>query len=364
MLFIFTICVVFILGVLLFVAFAPQFGQKPRGEYLKVVEASPQYQEGKFQNSPRFSLTMNFSKIFSMLSDLVNGGEARRPAHKLPSYPLNREKPATSAYLTWFGHSTFLYQTSGKNILFDPMLGTYASPVPFVVKRYPYDLPSSADDLPPLDIVIISHDHYDHLDYGTVRKIASKTRIFMAPLGVGSHLRRWGVPKEKIIELDWWETRVIDGVTIGAVPSQHFSGRALSDRQKTLWAGWVIYDKTAKVFFGGDSGYFSGFKKIGDIHGPFDLTLLDSGQYNKNWEGVHMFPEESVQAHKDLRGNVFMPIHWSAFTLSTHSWTDPAERALIAARKENIDIITPVIGERFDILTDRPRTLWWRGEVL
>ncbi len=216
------------------------------------------------------------------------------------------------------------------------------------------------ETMPKADFILVTHDHYDHLDYGTVLTLMEKTRFFVMPLGVGAHLLRWGVPKEKIVELDWWEEAIVDGVTVRAVPSQHFSGRALTDRQKTLWAGWIIRDAHANVFFGGDSGYFPGFKTIGEKHGPFDLTLLDSGQYNPLWPSVHMFPEQSVQAHKDLRGKVFMPIHWSAFTLSLHSWTDPAERAVIAAEKEGITMVTPIIGERFNILTDRPTTKWWR----
>ena len=180
------------------------------------------------------------------------------------------------------------------------------------------------------------------------------------PLGVGAHLERWGVAKEKITELDWWEKTTLDDFMIAATPSQHFSGRTLNDRAKTLWAGWVIQSSNAKVFFGGDSGYFAGFKKIGETYGPFDLTLLDSAQYNSRWPVVHMTPEQSVQAHQDLKGKVFMPIHWSAFTLSTHAWNEPPKRALVAAEKAKVDIITPIIGQRFDIISDRPQEKWWR----
>lgn len=354
-------CVVFVcLLIVLFVSLAPQFGQKPYGEHLKKMQRSPQYKEDRFENLPIADPGMDFSKIIGILWEMIRGGKKRRPKQKLPSkHPVfNKE---TGAYLTWFGHSTFLYEIDGKRILFDPMLGKYASPIPFLIERYPYDLPSSVENLPHLDAVIISHDHYDHLDYKTVEILKHKVDRFIMPLGVGSHLLRWGIPKEKITELDWWDVTTLDDLTIIATPSQHFSGRSLTDRKKTLWASWVIRNHTANVFFGGDSGYFPGFALIGKKYGPFDLTLLDSGQYNEQWKEVHMLPEQSVLAHKDLQGKVFMPIHWSAFTLSIHEWTEPPERALLAAAKENIDMITPQIGQRFNMLSDRPRETWWRN---
>ena len=346
--------------ILLFIFFAPQLGRKPRGERLKKIKLSPQYIDGEFENTPVAKIMMSARQGLGLFWEMLRGGKNRYPKNKLPS-----EKPTfnkeSGAYLTWFGHSTFLYEIDGKKILFDPMLGKYASPVPFLVGRYAYDLPSSAKDLPYLDAVIISHDHYDHLDYGTIRILKEKVGRFIMPLGVGAHLERWGVPKEKITECDWFDEITFDGITITATPSQHFSGRALTDRKKTLWASWIIHNKTAKVFFGGDSGYFPGFKKIGETYGPFDLTLLDSAQYNPRWRVVHMVPEESVQAHKDLKGKVYMPIHWSAFTLALHEWSEPPERALAAAEKEKVDMITPMIGQRFDVLLDRPKEAWWRN---
>ena len=349
----------FAVSTALFLLFAPQLGRKPFGIHLETIKNSPQYKKNKFVNEREVRLTINLTGILKILLEMLLGAKNRRPRKKLLSQELTT-KEGGDAYLTWFGHSTFLYEVDGKKILFDPMLGKHASPIPYTIRRYNYELPSSADALPPLDAVIISHDHYDHLDYETIIKIKNKTKRFITPLGVGAHLLRWGVLPEQITELDWWGETALGDVSIIATPSQHFSGRTLSDRQKTLWVGWIIKNSTAKVFFGGDSGYFAGFREIGKRHGPFDLTLLDSGQYNPRWEVVHMFPEQSVRAHKELGGKVFMPIHWSAFTLSLHSWTDPVERALIAAKKEGVEMITPIIGQRFHVVDERPQQVWWR----
>jgi L-ascorbate metabolism protein UlaG (beta-lactamase superfamily) len=352
------IVVILAVSIWLFVGLAPQFGKPPHGDHLNNIKKSPQYRISHFENLKEIKLRVSFVKLMTALWEMVSGGENRRPKSKLPSYPLSTNESKES-YLTWFGHSTFLYEVENKKIMFDPMLTDYASPMPGLIKRYDYDLPASAEDLPDLDVVIISHDHYDHLDYKTVKALIHKTKLFVVPLGVGSHLKHWGVVEESIVELDWWGNAQIDGVTISAVPSQHFSGRSLNDSKKTLWAAWIIKNETTNIFFGGDSGYFDGFKEIGEKLGPFDMTLIDSGQYNDIWSSVHMKPEESVQAHKDLRGRVYMPIHWSAFTLSTHSWTEPVERALAAADAFGVDIITPMIGERFNVLTEAPSKKWW-----
>lgn len=350
------------LFVALFLKYSPQFGAPSEGERLVRVVRSPQWKGKKFENAPVALMHISFTETLGLLREMITGGKDRKPKKTLPSSQQTFDK-ASGAYLTWFGHSTFLYEIDGKKILFDPMLGKYASPVPFMVARYPYTLPASADALPPLDAVIISHDHYDHLDYGTIQILKDKVGRFIMPLGVGAHLARWGVPSEKIIELDWHEGIDMNGITVTSLPSQHFSGRSLSDRQKTLWSAWRIKSPTAHVFFGGDSGYFSGFKTIGEQYGPFDLTLIDSGQYDPRWGVVHMNPEQSVVAHKELKGKVFMPIHWSAFTLALHAWTDPAERAVVAAAKEGIDMVTPMIGERFEVLHERPQKTWWRDHV-
>ncbi len=353
--------VIFVL-ITLFIIFAPQLGAKSTGVYLERIKKSREYVGDHFENSP-LAKQEKPAPGFKVLRELFFGAKDKKPKEKLPSSLVTFDKNDGN-YLTWFGHSTFLYEVGEKKILFDPMLGMYASPIPGIIKRYDYDLPSSVEDLPYLDAVIISHDHYDHLDYKTVLALKEKVGFFIAPLGVGAHLRRWGISDEQIKEVDWHDEVTLgtstEAVKITSVPSQHFSGRSINDRQASLWSAFIIQSKDAKVFFGGDSGYFDGFKKIGEKYGPFDLTLLDSGQYNEAWSIVHMFPEQSVQAHKDLQGKVFMPIHWSAFTLSIHPWKEPAEKAFIAAQKESIDMITPMIGQRFNVLTEKPKETWWR----
>jgi L-ascorbate metabolism protein UlaG (beta-lactamase superfamily) len=355
------IVIILVAAIALFLLFSPEFGRKPFAARLARIKQSPQYKQGShFDNDPVADPAMGILDVLSVFWERNFTAKNLRPNQALPSKKVIFNK-SSGAFLTWFGHSTFLYELDGKKILFDPMLGKYAAPVPYIIKRFDYDLPASAEELPALDVVIISHDHYDHLDYGTIKILKNKTKRFIMPLGVGSHLERWGVPKENIIELDWWDETALDNITIAATPSQHFSGRSLTDRKKTLWASWVIKNKTATIFFGGDSGYFDGFKKIGQKYGPFDVTLLDSAQYNERWKPVHMVPEQSVQAHQDLQGKVFMPIHWSAFTLALHEWTEPIERAVAESMKRNIKIITPRIGQRFNVIADHPKNSWWNN---
>jgi L-ascorbate metabolism protein UlaG (beta-lactamase superfamily) len=209
--------------------------------------------------------------------------------------------------------------------------------------------------------VIISHDHYDHLNKYSVQQLNEKTKRFIVPLAVGALIAKWGVPQEKIVELDWWEEYRLDQkLTIIATPAQHFSGRGLTDRNETLWVSWVVITPSHKIFFSGDSGYFNGFKQIGEKFGPFDMTFIECGAYNKSWEQVHMFPEQTVQAHLDLKGKVLHPIHWATFNLALHPWYEPMERLTAAADRENIEIATPVVGETTVYKSNTPADSWWQ----
>jgi L-ascorbate metabolism protein UlaG (beta-lactamase superfamily) len=249
-----------------------------------------------------------------------------------------------------------------KNILLDPMFSK--SPSPFQAigpQRFSDSLPATINELPPIDAILISHDHYDHLDYASIKQLAGKTTMFFVPIGLGAHLKKWGVQQKQITELDWWEERDFDGFTFTCTPSRHFSGRTLSDRFATLWCSWVIRANNTKIFFSGDTGYGPHFKQIGETFGPFDLTLLECGQYDALWPNVHMTPEQTMQAHIELGGKRMIPMHWGAFVLAFHSWTDPVERVLAAGKKVSATIITPKIGEVVPFKAKSyPTKAWWK----
>ncbi|MBD2843865.1 MBL fold metallo-hydrolase [Paenibacillus sp. IB182496] len=266
-----------------------------------------------------------------------------------------------AARVTWFGHSALLVELDGKTLLLDPMLGRAPSPVPWVGgRRYSAGLPAEPEQLPPIDAVILSHDHYDHLDYGTIRKLRHKVKHYYVPLGVGAHLRRWGVAEARITELDWWQEADADGLRLACTPAQHFSGRSLTDRGRTLWCSWVIAGAEQRLFFSGDSGYGAHFREIGERYGPFDLTMMECGQYDPRWADIHMLPEQTVQAQLDVRGKAMIPVHWGAFTLALHSWTDPVERVLRAAAEHELAVATPRIGETVEAGAEAyPMTPWW-----
>jgi L-ascorbate metabolism protein UlaG (beta-lactamase superfamily) len=230
----------------------------------------------------------------------------------------------------------------------------------FGPSRYNGDVPLDTTQLPEVDVVIISHNHYDHLNKSSIQILSKKTGKFIVPLAVGAELEDSGVPREKIIELDWWEEyRVDDQLMIVATPAQHFSGRGLTDRDETLWASWVIKALNHKIYYSGDSGYFDGFKQIGEKYGPFDMTFLETGAYNEKWHHIHMFPEETVQAHVDLGGDVLHPIHWATFNLSLHTWYDPMERLTKAAEELEVTAATPIVGETTIYGEYIPTNKWW-----
>jgi L-ascorbate metabolism protein UlaG (beta-lactamase superfamily) len=350
----------------LFVQTAPQLGSPPQGGRLTALAQSAQFSEGSFRNRADIAMDMGLVKTMDVMYDWFAGSASRSPQGPIPARrirPSELKVEAGQAMLSWFGHSAFMLEIEGATILLDPMLGPVASPVSFINRRFDYELPLSLQEIPFIDIVVISHDHYDHLDYESIVALKEKVGQFLVPLGLGSHLLRWGVEEEKIVELDWWQSATRAGVEMTATPAQHFSGRSLDDGNSTLWASWVIEAEGVRIFFSGDSGYFAGFKEIGDRFGPFDLTLMECGQYDEEWASIHMMPEETAQAHLDLRGKVLMPIHWGAFDLALHAWDEPPQRLLKAARRHSIEVITPYIGERFDLLRERPRREWWNGKV-
>lgn len=352
----------------LFVACSPRFGATVTGAGLERLEGSAHYREGVFQNLEETNVGGSFKNGVKGMVEFFRGGEDRTPTNPLPVRTINADAfqaPKEGLHVTWMGHSTVLIEMEGYRILADPVFSERISPVPFLgPKRFPGGLPITLDKLPKLDAVLISHDHYDHLDYASILALKDKTSVFMVPLGVGAHLRKWGVAGEKIMELDWWEERKLGSLTLAATPARHFSGRGLFDRNKTLWAAWAVLGDSYRVFFGGDSGYFSGFRAIGEKYGPFDVTMLESGAYSEYWPDIHMMPEETVQAHRDLRGDVLLPIHWARFNLSLHSWTEPIERLLQEAEVKGVRVATPEMGQTVTARAPLPREAWWRtGQV-
>jgi len=284
-----------------------------------------------------------------------------RPAGSVPVLGLTREQLLAAADFSVFrlGHSTLLLKLQGQFWLTDPVFAERASPVQWAGPKRFHQPPISLDELPPIEGVILSHNHYDHLDYKTVLQLAAKTRHFLAPLGVGDQLIKWGIPAEKVRQLDWWEETQVGGIRFAATPAQHFSGRTLFDGNQTLWASWVMMVGEQRIFFSGDSGYFEGFKQIGEHYGPFDLTLMETGAYNVDWPHVHMQPEQSLQAHLDLQGRWLLPIHNGTFDLSFHAWHEPFDRILALAWERNVPITTPRMGEAFNLLQPHRGYAWW-----
>ncbi|MCP4606475.1 MAG: hypothetical protein GY847_39205 [Proteobacteria bacterium] len=360
----FSILFTLALAVLLYVKLAPQFGADPSGAHLARIEQSPNYRDGKFRNLAVTPLAMSIKDTFTSMTDFFKGGPGRVPEDPIPSVALDLgvfQRKSDTLAVTWLGHSTVLIEIAGKIILADPMFGKRPSPVSFAgPKAFAYTEPFTLSGLPEVDAVIISHDHYDHLDYQTILELKDRVPVFVTALGVGSHLAYWGIPQDKIVELDWGQEHQIDELVITATPVRHFSGRLGSGGFKTLFASWVLRGPSHRVFFGGDSGYFDGFARIGEQYGPFDVTMLECGAYSKYWSTIHMMPEETARAHSDLRGRILLPIHWAKFNLSLHIWTEPIERLLTASENLEITVTTPRPGERFQVGEDLPRSSWWK----
>lgn len=283
------------------------------------------------------------------------------PVGSIPVFELSRAQleAAPDNTLYRLGHSTLLLKMQGVFWLTDPVFSERASPVQWAGPKRFHDAPISIAELPPIKGVILSHDHYDHLDQAAILALTEKVEHFVTPTGVGDHLIAWGIPAEKVHQRDWWQAVSIAGIELIATPAQHFSGRGLTDRDRTLWASWVILNQEQRIFFSGDSGYFKGFKEIGDKYGPFDLTLIETGAYDKQWPDVHMQPEESLQAHLDLRGKRLLPIHNGTFDLALHAWYEPFERIVALAAQRGVKISTPQMGEAVDIAEAQTGQRWW-----
>lgn len=344
---------------------SPQFGGEISELKIKEYKKTGHFKEGVFINKTPVNMDMPALKMFSIMIDFIIGNPKRNPSKNIDVIKINSTKFASSKHvnqITWFGHSSILLELDKHIILIDPMLGNTPSPLPILgPERYSKELPITIEELPYINAVIISHDHYDHLDYESIKKLKKKANHFYVPLGVDAHLIEWGIDTSKITALNWWESAKVNEINLVFTPSRHFSGRGLGDRFSTLWGSWVIKGKKDNIFFSGDGGYGPHFKEIGKKLGPFDFSMIECGQYNENWSDIHMMPEESVRAAKDLNSSVMMPIHWGAFSLSLHDWTDPVERVINAANNLKIPISTPKIGEALNWRDEVKTFPWWKS---
>jgi L-ascorbate metabolism protein UlaG (beta-lactamase superfamily) len=328
-----------------------------------VAERSPNFRDGVFVNQEPASLHIDREEQRLMLWEIVGVRAATRPVVAIPlatPEPRAFEAPAGQIAVSWFGHSTALLEIDGYRVLTDPVWSERCSPSDVIGPGRMHPPPVPLEALPALDAIVVSHDHYDHLDIDTILALArSQWAPFVVPLGVGAHLRDWGIPDERIVELDWNEHAKIDELTLICTPARHFSGRFLN-RNTTLWASWAIIGPAHRAYFGGDTGYTKSFAEIGADHGPFDVTLMPVGAYNRSWPDIHMNPEEAVQAHLDVNGRLLVPIHWCTFRLAPHPWAEPIERLLAAADASQVSVAVPKPGERVDPTATAQLEHWWR----
>ncbi|GHF24541.1 MBL fold metallo-hydrolase [Streptomyces morookaense] len=350
------------------------FGADPAGERMARIRRSPHFADGVFTN-PAGAARPSSRSMLAFLPTYFRKEERvrRAPAHAVPVHPTtvaDLAVPAASGLrLTWMGHSSVLAEIDGGRVLFDPVWSERCSPFAFAGPRRLHPVPVPLAETGPLDAVVISHDHYDHLDMPTVRALARTGAAFVVPLGVGAHLEHWGVPSDRITELDWHESTRIGTLTFTATPARHFCGRALRNTQHTLWASWVVAGPEHRIFHSGDTGYFPGFADIGTEFGPFDATMVQIGAYSEFWPDIHMTPEEGVRAHADLQrgapeAGVLLPIHWGTFNLAPHPWEEPAEGTVAAARRRGARVAVPRPGEPFEPVNGLPLQAWWRAAAV
>lgn len=320
------------------------FGSRATGARLARMEHSPQWQGGHFENPQPL-----VNDGVGMFTGLLHASEHTSPDSPPPSVHIAASRfntpPEGGLRITWFGHASVLVEIDGHRILTDPVWSERASPLSWIGPQRWFPPPIALADLPSLDAVVVSHDHYDHLDYPTIVALAERGATFVVPLGVGAHLEYWGVPVSRIVELDWWEKKAFGELEITATPARHASGRHLFDQNSKLWASYAFVGPKHRAYFSGDTGLFPAMKTIGERLGPFDVTLIEAGQYHKAWPDWHIGPEQAVTAHTWLRGRVMVPIHWGLFTLAYHGWTEPGERVLAATESQGVTLALPVPGQ-------------------
>lgn len=340
----------------------PQFGKAPNGARLERIKKSPNYRDGAFHNFSPTPIMADDASYFSAFKGFLFGKKVRRnPIDAIPSTKIDLlHLDPTKDILIWLGHSSYLMQLDGKKILVDPVLSGSASPVAFTTKAFKGTDPYSTDDIPEIDYLFITHDHWDHLDYSTITRLKPKIRKIITGLGTGEHLEYWGFPKDIIIEGDWYDQHQLDsGFLAVNTPARHFSGRTFK-RNQTLWTSFVLQTPSYKIFLGGDGGYETHFAEINKRFGDMDLAILENGQYNQSWRYIHTLPEQTIQAAKDLHAKRVLPVHSAKFVLSVHPWDEPLIKISELSKGAGFQLLTPIIGEPVD-LKDSTQVFknWW-----
>jgi L-ascorbate metabolism protein UlaG (beta-lactamase superfamily) len=350
-------------SILLYCPFAcgliPSLGKDPEGEALTSMRNQPNYRDGRFQNLSYDDDTIKVKRI-GLVKALFGKPDSVSPPKQLPWVKTDlKTLPDDTPVVVWFGHSSVLIKYRGINMLIDPIFSDNAGPIPGYMKAFKGATHYNVEDMPPIDVVIISHDHYDHLDYRTLKKLRNRVKKVVVPLGVGSHLKYWGYKPEQIVELNWHRSyKLPNGSSITATPARHRSNRTFKVDQ-TLWASFVIKIGDHRIFYSGDSGFGHHFKAIGLQYGPFDLAIMECGQYGPGWPHSHMLPAQTAQAAADLRTNVMQPVHWAKLAESSHVWNDPVRQLLPAAKKLGVSVTIPHIGEPYLIGTNPLTQVWW-----
>jgi L-ascorbate metabolism protein UlaG (beta-lactamase superfamily) len=341
----------------------PKFGKLSSGKRLEIIRNSPNYKDGKFHNlnfTPDLTEGETYLRIIRKVlfeKDKRNKPKDRIPSQKTDLVNLNPNENV----IVWFGHSSYFMQLDGKAILVDPVFSGAASPIKATTRSFPGSDVYTVDELPEIDFLFLSHDHWDHLDYETIIKLKPRVKTVITGLGTGEHLEYWGYNPDIIFEKDWNEQVDLgDGFIVNTTPARHFAGRLFS-RNKAIWLSFVLQTPKRRIYLGGDSGFDTHFEAIGNQFGPFDLAILECGQYNDSWKYIHMFPEELITAAKNLKAKALMPVHWGKFALSNHAWDEPIIRVSEAAEKENLSLLTPMIGQKVNL--DLPGTFekWWKN---
>ncbi|WP_439474078.1 MBL fold metallo-hydrolase [Algoriphagus formosus] len=339
-----------------------QFGGKVTPDLVDHYSKSENWKNGRFQNLQATSMNIDLKDFPKVLVQQFKGRSSRQPNRQIPMESFDQGKfleGSSSAKFSWYGHSAILLRMSGMTIFIDPMMGPDASPIaPFQTKRFSDGTLDMIDDLPEIDLLMMTHDHYDHLDLESIRKLKAKTKRYAVALGVKRHLVKWGVDADLIDEFDWWQDRMIGPIQVTFTPTRHFSGRGLTDRAQTLWGGWVFQSSEESIWFSGDGGFGDHFEEIGRRFGGFDFAFMECGQYNEHWRQLHLFPDESVIASQKGLAKKIMPVHWAGFTLAPHHWKEPVEHFVQKARELEVDFIIPQIGQVRSIL-DTDWEEWW-----